>query len=258
MGRSTAQIGFNTVGSNAVLYLDSTNTLSYSGTGTKWYDLTGNGNNFTLNGSPTFTAGGPIQFNYNGGNQYATCDNTTFGNFNSGGFTLEVIYSLVGTTDSNYSAVITHRNGMCCLASSGRSGWSWSAAAGAGIFIQDEIGLQNLTQHYMMQPSMVISPRVGTQTYEHHIITLKRDSINFKGISGSFYRNSALQSDDTRAVLSGSGAITYSGNTTLFYSAEVQANYTTGSVYLVRAYDYALSAGEVSSLYNSVRVKYGF
>jgi hypothetical protein len=257
MGRSTAQVGFNTVGSNAVLYLDSTNRLSNPG-GTKWYDLTGNGNNFTLNGSPTFVDGGPIQFNYNGGNQYATCDNITFGNFDSGGFSLEVVYSFVEATNPQYSAVITHRNGMCCIASSGRNGWSWSSGAGASIFIQDEIGLQNFTEHYMTQPSMVVSPKSGAQTYEHHIITLKRDPVNFKGISGSFYRNSTLQSDNTRAVLSGSGAITYAGNTTLFYSSEVQANYTTGSVYLVRAYDYALSAGEVSSLYNSTRVKYGF
>lgn len=34
-----------------VLYLDAANPKSYSGSGTTWYDLTGNNNNATLNGN---------------------------------------------------------------------------------------------------------------------------------------------------------------------------------------------------------------
>ena len=38
-----------------VIYLDAANPKSYPGTGTTWFDLSGNGNNFTLGNLPTFT-----------------------------------------------------------------------------------------------------------------------------------------------------------------------------------------------------------
>ena len=40
-----------------VLALDAGDTNSYSGSGNTWYDLSGNGRNATVNGSPTFTNG---------------------------------------------------------------------------------------------------------------------------------------------------------------------------------------------------------
>jgi hypothetical protein len=43
--------------SGLVFYLDAANSLSYPGTGTTWYDLTGNGNNGTLYNSPTYSNG---------------------------------------------------------------------------------------------------------------------------------------------------------------------------------------------------------
>ena len=42
------------VTSGLLLNLDAGNPSSYSGSGTTWFDLSGNGNNFTLNGSLTF------------------------------------------------------------------------------------------------------------------------------------------------------------------------------------------------------------
>lgn len=52
-----------------VVHLDATSTSSYSGTGTGWYDLTGNLYNGTLINSPTYSSdnGGYIQLN--GSNQ---------------------------------------------------------------------------------------------------------------------------------------------------------------------------------------------
>lgn len=38
------------------VWVDAGNASSYSGTGTTWYDLTSNGNNLTLNGSPSYDA----------------------------------------------------------------------------------------------------------------------------------------------------------------------------------------------------------
>lgn len=41
---------------NLELHLDAANPLSYPGTGTTWFDLSGNGRNATLTDGPTFTA----------------------------------------------------------------------------------------------------------------------------------------------------------------------------------------------------------
>ena len=59
--------------SNLTLYLNASKTSSYSGTGATWSDLSGNGNNATLIGSPTYTTTqlGAIRFNASGTGQYA-------------------------------------------------------------------------------------------------------------------------------------------------------------------------------------------
>jgi hypothetical protein len=57
------------VTANLALSLDAGNPASYSGTGSTWYDLSGNGNNLTLQNSPVWNSSG--YFTLNGTNQYA-------------------------------------------------------------------------------------------------------------------------------------------------------------------------------------------
>ena len=54
----------NIVTNGLVLFLDANNTNSYLGSGTSWYDLSGNGNTGTLTNGPTFNSanGGSIVF----------------------------------------------------------------------------------------------------------------------------------------------------------------------------------------------------
>ena len=54
LGDSTEQ-GLITDG--LILNLDSTNTSSYPGSGTTWYDISGSSNDFTIEGAPQFDAG---------------------------------------------------------------------------------------------------------------------------------------------------------------------------------------------------------
>ena len=65
----------NIVTSGMVLHLDAGNTSSYPGSGTTWTDLSGQGNNATLNNGPTFDSanGGSIVFD--GTNDYALVTN---------------------------------------------------------------------------------------------------------------------------------------------------------------------------------------
>ena len=63
--------GDNIVTDNMVVYLDAGNNSSYSGSGTSWNDVSGNGNNFTLVNGPTYSSsdGGAIVFD--GANDFA-------------------------------------------------------------------------------------------------------------------------------------------------------------------------------------------
>lgn len=60
-----------------ILYLDAANPTSYPGTGTTWFDLSGNGYDHTLVGSPTFT-GDAFVFDVN--TKYAELNGSTIAN----------------------------------------------------------------------------------------------------------------------------------------------------------------------------------
>jgi len=67
-----------------VLYLDGANSNSYPGTGNTWSDLSGNGNNFTVYGSPSFNdqmEGGTFVFDES--NDYAKSTSTSILNQNA-------------------------------------------------------------------------------------------------------------------------------------------------------------------------------
>ena len=76
------------VTSGSVLFLDASNTNSYSGSGTTWYDLSGNGNTGTLTNGPTFSGvnGGTIVFD--GTDDYVNCGNGTSLKLTSGTVTV--------------------------------------------------------------------------------------------------------------------------------------------------------------------------
>jgi hypothetical protein len=242
--RSTVEAGFNTT-NNVSLYLDATNRFSNPG-GSIWYDISGRGNHFNLNGAPTYIDGGPLQFNYNGGNQYAACNNASFGNFGSSSFTLEFVYNYV-TGSGAYPAVFKKRSSMSFVSGSGNPGIAWNMDVPGAVFVVDEFGLFNNGSAYM-------APGTIKNQIIHSVMTVVRPAYDRNIITGSIYINSVLQSDNIQCRMTGSGIIN-SANTATLIAGD---SYATASLYLVRAYDSALSQTEINSLYISARVKYGF
>ena len=60
--------GIETTG--LTLYVDAGIPASYSGTGTSWYDISGNGHVGTINGNPTYTTSVGGEFNFDGVGDY--------------------------------------------------------------------------------------------------------------------------------------------------------------------------------------------
>jgi len=73
------------VTSGLVLALDAANTKSYPGSGTTWTDLSGNGNNGTLQNSPTYDTNNLGSFSLDGVDDriLISCNNSTIRTFNS-------------------------------------------------------------------------------------------------------------------------------------------------------------------------------
>lgn len=60
------------VTSGLTMWLDANNPASYPGSGATWTDLSGNGADQTLVGAPTYNAGTPSYFTFDGISQYST------------------------------------------------------------------------------------------------------------------------------------------------------------------------------------------
>lgn len=72
------------------IYLDATNSASYPGTGTTWFDLSGNGRDFTWN-SVSYTAGSPSYFNTGSGRIASGPASDGVGINNTSGYTIFVV-----------------------------------------------------------------------------------------------------------------------------------------------------------------------
>jgi hypothetical protein len=77
-----------------LIYLDAQSKDSYSGSGTSWVDLSGNGNNFTLFNSPTYTSSATNSyFTFNGSSsQMAYCNNLVPSDY----VTVELAFKKIG------------------------------------------------------------------------------------------------------------------------------------------------------------------
>lgn len=83
--------GVDIISDGLQFYLDSTNTDSYSGSGTAWNDLSGNGNNFSWASTPSFTSGSPSYFTTTSGGVCSGPASNSFGITNTSGYTIHVI-----------------------------------------------------------------------------------------------------------------------------------------------------------------------
>ena len=62
----SVQSGPNGIESGLVLYLDAANVKSYPGSGTSWFDLSGQNNTGTLINNPTYDSANRGSWSFNG------------------------------------------------------------------------------------------------------------------------------------------------------------------------------------------------
>ena len=219
--------------SGLVLNLDAGNASSYSGSGSSWYDLSGNSRTATLYNSPTYSSSNGGYLYFNGTNQYATftvgTPNTTM--------TVEMWVYFFGSQPNGYGMYFS-------FAASGGGNYDWwdygANGTGFNTWNGDVYGLSSASADSVL--------RNGWK----HVIFEMRSDVAYT--NNKFYINTVLQTlsnanenTSNRNFGSGSGQI-----------AATPSGYY-GKLYLgsFRVYNRALTTQEISNNYNNQKSRYG-
>lgn len=240
------------------LFLDAANTRSYPGSGSTWFDVSGNGRNGTLSGNtvPAFVtdANGSMDFTPGVGNSWVYIPHDD--NIRDNVFDITTNFTLTAwiniDTARNYGTVIAKANG---------NNWSHSSNA-IWVFISSEVG-------YIRGVS---ATGVGTNSFP-----AEYNRIDYNTNVTGRWINATYTGDGTNAILyiNGENVGTFAFSTITSSvtshsrgitmgtrsengSGALNANpELDGKVAMVAAYNQALTSAEVLQNYNALKSRFG-
>lgn len=231
--------GTNIVRDGLVLYLDAGVASSYSGSGTTWTDLSGNGYNGTLINGPTYSTnkGGTFNFDYTddyvattGMENFSYTNGITvsFWHYNGGGTGFYRGVATNGTTTDRFGG-FDFRYGREDYFGGANNGTNlnWRITSGGTVDSRTIYANVNEWHNY-----------VGT--YDNTTINVYKDGILF----------------DSKTHSSGGQLDTESASTTIARSPGT-SEYLDGSLSIVKIYNRALSATEITQNFNAQRARFG-
>jgi hypothetical protein len=217
-----------------LLFLDAGNTSSYSGSGTTWYDLSGNNNHGTLRANnsgslPVFQNG---SFTFNGSSSYVSIVSSVIPN--SGSFTVSAWAKMPG---GRFTEMINTRD------ASTLKGFLLTST---GSDIRAQINNPGVHQFVFSGNNSQI------QNDRWHLITITVDAS--ANIMKAYVDNNFISSNNFSA-----GSLTGQGNFVIGwdYAWGGGAEYFLGNVATVSVYNYALSSSDVTTNFNAVRTRFG-
>ena len=217
-----------------LLFLDAGNTSSYSGSGTTWYDLSGNNNHGTLRANnsgslPVFQNG---SFAFNGSSSYVSIVSSVIPN--SGSFTVSAWAKMPG---GRFTEMINTRD------ASTLKGFLLTST---GSDIRAQINNPGVHQFVFSGNNSQI------QNDRWHLITITVDAS--ANVMKAYVDNNYISSSSFTA-----GSLTGQGNFVIGwdYAWGGGAEYFLGNVAAVSVYNYVLSSSDVTTNFNAVRTRFG-
>jgi hypothetical protein len=233
--------GPNITTPSLVLHLDAGNTKSYPGSGTAWYDLSGNNNHFTLYNGPTFSNGAII---FDGVNDYAA-SNSAINLSNASYITSEIWFRC-----NNAVASMAIEHSANWNATSG--GWGLAPNADGNTTLAN----MNHTNHNGGSSGRNYTFSMGTVWNSHvNIFSTASDA------TGRLtYVNGQLQAFTSTGGY-GTGTTTSSGsvfpNATLYLASRGGASsFLNGAISVVKVYSIKQTAAEVLQNYSATSARY--
>jgi len=216
--------GNDIVQGGLVLSLDANDPLSYPGSGTTWYDLSGNGGNLTLYNGTAYNDAGFGYFDFDGTNDYAKTSNNGLGTGSLIPHTLEMWV--------NFDTIASPRWWLAVIGQYSTGAHHWIGTTG--------------TQFGAWSASCQRNPTLsGTNTWIHLIGT-------FDGTTLTYYVNG----------INNGGSCTASGfnftNTDFTIGLRNGGEaYFNGKVSRVALYNRALAESEIQENYLAFGLRYG-
>jgi hypothetical protein len=214
--------GPNTVTSGLVLELDAGNIKSYPGTGTTWFDKSGNANNGTLINGPTFNTGSLGSIVFDGVDDYVNINNTVY---SLSGGTLNIWFKRSGTTATiigSYGGSGDQRT-PTFYQNGSNIAWEFGSLYGKSTGV-------SFTDNTWFNMSMTFNSSFNTNVYINSVLTNTETSSN----PGGFWNQFPIGSY---------------GN--------YGSSYARGNFSIVQVYNRALSADEVLQNYNATKTRFG-
>lgn len=206
------------------LCVDAANTRSYPGSGSSFYDLSGNGHTFTITGA-TYNASG--YFSFSGSSQYMSCAsfNPSFTNVAS---VSAWIKPASGQNDGTYNGIFSYGPRTCngnTLLMSMNSSYGPTMAKWCDDFTSP-------------------TSNMNTTSWWNYTLVLNGSSVTFY-LNGS---NAGSGTVGTTNISSGTAAI---GSTDLY------GRLFKGDIASISVYNVALSATDVTQNFNALRTRFG-
>lgn len=230
-----------------VVHLDASNTSSYSGAGSTWYDLTSNNLDFNLENSPTYNTDNGGYFEFDGSNQALSSIASTSGINDFDGtndYSLEIWFnansSQPGVT-SNYVAIIEKWN------NSGGTAYPYALRYHVpnGVFQMQAYDASNSGVAYVSASTEQWVQIVGSFDWTNDTLYL--------------YKNGELSTHPwggTEDISAITNSVSNSLNTTVA-KRSTSGFYLAGGIAIFRIYDKALSSTEVLQNYNANKDRFG-
>lgn len=218
-----------------MLYLDAGNSSSYGGTGTTWYDISGNSRNATLINTPTYdgsTAGGIFSFD-DAQFEYATVPD--MGDLNP--FTIEVWCRIHKSLSGKVTSVVTNQFNLSTK-------------------LNFSIGTNRAPTSYNMTFGYYTGTWRNVDGFAPSLNTWYNLVGTYDGTVLKFYSNNVLNTQANSNISPQSG-----GEIRIARrwdeAANVSSNFFDGDIALIRIYNIALNSTQIAQNYNSQKSRFG-